>query len=139
MLDKRKVVPDGASAPLGAYSPGISIDIGTARLLFVSGQIPVDGDGQLYSDDVTEQTRFVFDRLADIAAAAGGGLGDVVKVQIFLTDLDDYPAVSKVRNEMLGDGAPASTLVEVSRLVVPGCRIEIDAIVAVPHPDSGTS
>ena len=57
---------------------------------------------------------------------------DVVKVTVFLTDIDDRPLVNPVRQEVFGDARPASTLVEVSALVIPGARIEVDAVALIP-------
>ena len=131
-MTRTSIVPAGASEPLGAYSLGLAVTVGEARLAFVSGQIPLDGDGRVIGDDIETQTRFVFDSLRAVLEAAGGGLEHIVKMQIYLTDISEYPAVSEIRNEYLAVSRPASTLVEVSALVKPGCRIEIDAIAAIP-------
>ena len=64
--------------------------------------------------------------------AAGCGFRDVVKVTIFLTDVDDRPLINPVRQEVFGEARPASTLVEVSGLVLPGARIEVEAVALVP-------
>ena len=99
------------------------------ELLFVSGCIAVEGDGQLVGgDDVVAQTRQVFANLTAVLAAAGAGLADVVKVTVFLTDVADREAVNTVRREAFGETRPASTLVEVSGLVIDGARVEIEAV-----------
>jgi 2-iminobutanoate/2-iminopropanoate deaminase len=67
-----------------------------------------------------------------ILTAAGCGFEDVVKVTVFLTDVDDRPLINPVRQEVFGRTRPASTLVEVSALVVPGAKIEIEAVAIVP-------
>jgi enamine deaminase RidA (YjgF/YER057c/UK114 family) len=64
--------------------------------------------------------------------AAGSGFEHVVKVTLFLTDIDDRPRINPVRQEVFGATRPASTLVEVSGLAVPGAKVEIDAVAAVP-------
>ena len=98
-------------------------------LVFVSGCIAVDGDGRLVGgDDVVAQTRQVFANVEAILAAAGASIRDVVKVTVFLTDVRDRAAVNTVREEIFGSTRPASTLVEVSRLVVDGARVEIEAV-----------
>lgn len=132
-MKRTTIVPAGISEPLGAYSPGLAVAVGEARLAFVSGQISIDSDGTVVGEDIETQTRFVFDGLRSVLEAAGGGLEHIVKIQIYLTDISDYPAVSAIRNEYLAISRPASTLVEVSALVLPGCRIEIDAIAAIPR------
>jgi enamine deaminase RidA (YjgF/YER057c/UK114 family) len=68
-----------------------------------------------------------------VLAAAGCGFEDVVKVTIFLTDVDDRPAINPVRQEVFGSTRPASTLVEVPRLAVPGAKVEIEAVALVPR------
>jgi 2-iminobutanoate/2-iminopropanoate deaminase len=101
-------------------------------LLFVSGFVPVDGDGKLVPGDVVAQTRQVFTNIGAVLEAAGAGFGDVVKVTVFLIDIDDRQAVNTVRREVFGSARPASTLVEVSRLVVPGALIEVEAVAVIP-------
>jgi enamine deaminase RidA (YjgF/YER057c/UK114 family) len=63
-----------------------------------------------------------------VLAAAGATPADVVKVTVYLLDIDDRPAINPVRQEFFGSARPASTLVEVSRLAVPGALLEIEAI-----------
>jgi enamine deaminase RidA (YjgF/YER057c/UK114 family) len=74
----------------------------------------------------------VFENMRAVLAAAGCGFEDVVKVTVFLTDIDDRPLINPVRQEVFGASRPASTLVEISRLVVEGARIEIEAVAVVP-------
>ena len=82
-------------------------------------------------DDVVAQARAVFANMGDVLAAAGCTFEDVVKVTVFLTDIDDRPLVNPVRQEVFGSSRPASTLVEVSALVIPGARIEVDAVALI--------
>ena len=101
-------------------------------LLFISGCVPVDSAGNLVPGDVVAQTRQVFATIAVVLAAAGGSFADVVKVTVFLVDIDDRRAVNVVREEGFGESRPASTLVEVSRLAIPGARIEVEAVALIP-------
>jgi 2-iminobutanoate/2-iminopropanoate deaminase len=102
-------------------------------LVFVSGIVSVDANGDLVGgDDVVAQARQVFESIEAILGAAGCSFEDVVKVTIFLTDVDDRPRINPVRQEVFGTTRPASTLVEVSRLAVPGARIEVEAIAVLP-------
>jgi enamine deaminase RidA (YjgF/YER057c/UK114 family) len=104
-----------------------------AGLVFVAGILPVDADGALVGgDDVVAQAEHVFGELGAILAAAGCTMADVAKVTVFLTDVTDRPLVNPVRQRVFGDTRPASTLVEVSGLAVPGARIEVDAIAVAP-------
>jgi reactive intermediate/imine deaminase len=117
-------VPELAE-PVSHYTDAVR----AGDLLFVSGCIAVDGDGRLVGGgDAAAQTRQVFANLEAILAAAGASIRDVVKVTVFLTDVRDRPAVNTVREEIFGSTRPASTLVEVSKLVVDGARVEIEAV-----------
>ena len=77
------------------------------------------------------QTRQVFANMHAVLAAAGCGFDDVVKVTVFLTDIDDRPLINPVRQEMFGATRPASTLVEVPRLAVDGAKVEIECVALV--------
>ena len=117
-------VPELAE-PVSHYTDAVR----AGELLFVSGCIAVDGEGRLVGgDDVTAQTRQVFANLEAILAAGGGSFADVVKVTVFLTDIGDRVAVNEVRRQVFGATRPASTLVEVSKLVLDGARVEIEAV-----------
>jgi enamine deaminase RidA (YjgF/YER057c/UK114 family) len=107
--------------------------VDTGRYVFVAGILPVNVAGELVGEDAIAQTRFVLGELGRILRAAGCGFEDVVKVTVFLTDVDDRPRINPLRQEAFGHSRPASTLVEVSSLAVPGARVEIDAIAAVPE------
>ncbi len=101
--------------------------------LHVSGIVAVDGEGRLVGgDDVVAQTRQVLDNMRAVLAAGGCRFEDVVKVTIYLTDIDDRPAINPLRQEAFGATRPASTLVEVSRLAVPGAKVEIECVALVP-------
>jgi reactive intermediate/imine deaminase len=105
----------------------------SGELLFVSGLVAVDARGALVGgDDVVAQTRQVFENMREVLSAAGCGFEDVVKVTIFLTDVDDRPLINPVRQEVFGATRPASTLVEVPRLAVEGAKVEIECVALVP-------
>jgi 2-iminobutanoate/2-iminopropanoate deaminase len=115
----------GLAEPISHYTDAVR----AGDLLFVSGFVPVDGDGQLVGgDDVVAQARQVFANLAAVLAAAGATFADVVKVTVYLTDIEDRARINPVRQEIFGDTRPASTLVEVSALSTPGAKVEIDAV-----------
>jgi reactive intermediate/imine deaminase len=101
--------------------------------LYVSGIVAVDSEGRLVGGaDVVEQTRQVLENMRAVLAAGGCGFGDVVKVTIYLTDIDDRPLINPLRQQVFGDSRPASTLVEVPRLAVDGARVEIECVAVVP-------
>lgn len=119
----------GLSEPISHYTDAVR----AGDLLFVSGIVAVDREGNLVGgEDVVAQARQVFENMRAVLDAAGCGFEDIVKVTIFLTDVNDRPKINPVRQEVFGSARPASTLVEVSRLAVPGARIEVEAVALVP-------
>ena len=113
--------------PIGAYSNGLSIPLGDKELIFLTGQQAIGTDGKaVYPDDPAKQTEFIFERIRSLLNEAGADLINAVKVVIYVTDMDDFAKISPVRNKYLGESRPVSTLVEVSRLTIPGCVVEID-------------
>ena len=129
-MKRDEIRVDSLVEPISHYTDAVR----AGDLLFVSGIVPVDGEGKLVGgDDVVAQARRVFEILGLVLAAAGCGFRDVVKVTIFLTDVDERPLINPVRQEMFGETRPSSTLVEVPRLALPGARIEVEAV-AVVHP-----
>jgi reactive intermediate/imine deaminase len=115
----------GQPEPISHYTDAVR----AGDLLFLSGIVPVDAEGRLVGgDDVVEQARQVFRNMGDVLVAAGASFADVVKVTVFLTDADDRPLINPVRQEVFGETRPASTLVEISRLAIPGARIEVEAV-----------
>jgi reactive intermediate/imine deaminase len=119
----------GMAEPISHYADAVR----AGELLFVSGVVPVDAEGALVgAGDVVAQARQVFVNLGAVLAAAGAGAADVVKVTVFLTDVDDRPLINPVRQEFFGETRPASTLVEISRLAIPGARLEVEAVAILP-------
>jgi reactive intermediate/imine deaminase len=115
--------------PISHYTDAVR----AGDLVFVSGVVPVDRDGNVVGgDDVGAQARKVFENMGAVLAAAGCGFPDVVKVTVFLTDVDDRAAINPARQEAFGSARPASTLVEISRLAIPGAKIEIEAVAVLP-------
>jgi reactive intermediate/imine deaminase len=100
-------------------------------LLFVSGVAPLDKELRLVSEDVVEQTRKVFLNMKEILDAAGATFADVLKVTVYLTDVRDRARINPVREEFFGAARPASTLIGIKELVVPGMKVEIEAVVGL--------
>ena len=129
MAKRREYRVAGQAEPISHFTDAVR----AGELLFVSGIVPVDAERQLVGGgDVVAQARAVFANMQDVLAAAGCTFADVVKVTVYLTDIDDRPLVNPVRQEVFGATRPASTLVEISALVIPGARIEVDAVALVP-------
>jgi reactive intermediate/imine deaminase len=100
--------------------------------LYAAGQIAADSRGGVPSgSDMQNQTRYVLNNLHSVLKAAGCDLKDVVKAQVFLTDLNDFPPFDEVWKEFFASPPPRTAL-QVSGLLVPGCRIEIDLTAVLP-------
>lgn len=128
-MTKKSLMPQGCAEIMGAYSHGIQIDIGNNKeMIFVTGQIAQDSNGDVVCEDVEGQTEYVFNCIEKILKEADSSLDDVVKTQIFLTDINDFSKVSPIRNKYFANSKPVSTLVEVNSLVKKGCKIEIEVI-----------
>ena len=124
-MTRREVTVEGLAAPISHYADAVV----AGDTLYISGIVPVDAAGAVVGgDDVVAQARQVFAIMQRVLAAAGARPADVVKVTVYLLDVDDRPLINPVRQEFFGSARPASTLVEVSRLAVPGARLEIEAI-----------
>jgi len=120
---------EGLSEPISHYSDAVR----AGDTVYVSGQASVDRHGKLVGPgDVVAQTRQVLDNIRRVLAAGGATLDDVVKVTVFLANVDDRPRVNEVRQAYFGANRPASTLVEVSRLALPGLLVEIEAVAVIP-------
>jgi 2-iminobutanoate/2-iminopropanoate deaminase len=119
----------GQPEPLSHYTDAVRAD---GPLLFVSGVVPVDEAGRLVGgDDIVAQARQVFANMGAVLAAGGATFADVVKVTVFLTDVDDRARINAVRQEVFGEARPASTLVQISALAIAGAKIEVEAIAVV--------
>ncbi|MGH7263554.1 MAG: RidA family protein [Candidatus Rokuibacteriota bacterium] len=101
-------------------------------LIFVSGCGPFDGDGTLVgAGDIAAQTRQVLENVGAILAAAGMSFANVIKETVYLTDIEDRYATRPIRDQFYGRTLPVSTLIEISRCVVPEMKIEIDVVAGV--------
>lgn len=129
MSRRRELRVAGQAEPISHFTDAVQ----AGELLFVSGIVPVNGRRELVGGgDVVAQARQVFANMRDVLAAAGCTFADVVKVTVFLTDVRDRAAINPVRQEVFGDARPASTLVEVSALVIPGAKIEVECVALIP-------
>jgi reactive intermediate/imine deaminase len=124
---RRFLSPDTLPAPFG-YSH--VVDASGSRIIYVSGQVPLDRGGELVgADDFDAQARQVFENLTAALEAAGVAWSDVVKLNYFVVDVGRIASVRAIRDEYVNtDQPPASTLVEVRRLFRDDMMIEIDAV-----------
>jgi reactive intermediate/imine deaminase len=126
--------PSSVSAPNG-YSHVVSIDLGNSKMLIISGQIALDSKGNLIGKgDMAKQAEQAFLNIKSIVEDAGGTMNDVVKLGNFLTDISQLQAVRGVRDKYINTkNPPASTTVQVSKLVRDDLMIEIEATAIIPN------
>ncbi len=115
------------SEPLSHYTDAVA----WGDILFVSGIAPLDANGKLVGDDVVAQTRQVFENMKLVLEAAHASFSDVLRVTVYLTDVSDRTHINPVRQAYFGSTRPASTLIGVSALAVPGMKVEIEAVVGL--------
>ena len=128
MAVREEIRVPGQAEPISHYTDAVR----AGDLLFVSGCVPVDSEGKLVGGgDVVAQTRQALENVGRVLEAAGLTFADVAKVTVYLTDVDDRPKINPVRREFFGKTRPASTLVEVSRLTIPGAKVEIEAVAVI--------
>jgi len=126
---KQQINPKDSAEIMGAYSHGLKVDVGNSEMIFVTGQIAMDKDGNAIApDDIEKQTEFVFESIQKILNESNSSLDDVVKAVIYVTRMSDFAKISPIRNKYFVISKPVSTLVEISKTVKEGCDIEIDVI-----------
>ncbi|MFZ5975254.1 MAG: RidA family protein [Bacillota bacterium] len=129
-MQNTAVSTDKAPQAVGPYSQGII----AGNLVFISGQIPMDPEtGSIKKGDITLQARQALKNLGAVLSAAGAAFSDVVKVTVFLTDMQDFPDVNNVYKTYFEEPYPARSCVEVSSLPK-DAMIEIEAIAVLPYP-----
>ena len=122
-MKKSIIRTDNAPAAIGTYSQAVSV----GNLVFLSGQIPlVPETMELISDDFREQAQQALQNLSAVAAAAGGSLTDLVTINIYLTDLDNFQFVNEVMEALFTEPFPARAAVGVAALPR-GAAIEVEA------------
>lgn len=128
---KRNIIScDKVAKPSGPYSCGTRVS--GADLIFVSGQVAEDANGNTVGEgDIVVQTEQVLTNLRNVLEAAGASLSDVIKVTVFLRNIEHRDTVAEVRRRFFLDNEPASSLVEVSKLANEDWLVEIEAVAAV--------
>ena len=127
MTDKIVISTSDAPQAIGTYSQAIK----TGNTVYLSGQIPLDPvTGRLISGDIDEQINRVFENLAAVAEAAGGSLQDIVKLNVYLTDLVNFQNVNEAMASLLKQPYPARAAIGVASLPK-GAEVEIDAVMVL--------
>ena len=126
-MNKTPIHTDSAPAAIGTYSQAIQ----SGSLVFLSGQIPLDPSTmEIVTGDFEARVRRVFENLSAVAEAAGATLGQIVKLTIYLTDLDNFATVNSVMAEFFDEPYPARATLGVASLPK-GADVEAEAILAL--------
>jgi reactive intermediate/imine deaminase len=124
---KKPISTNKAPAAIGPYSQAIQ----WGDVVFISGQVAfIPGSGELNNNTFEDEVNQVIDNLDAICKEAGGGLDNILKLSIFLTDLSNFDAVNSLMKERFSEPFPARSTIEVSRLPK-DVNIEVDAILSI--------
>ena len=126
-MTKEIIQTNKAPQAIGTYSQAVRVD----RTVYLSGQIPlVPETMMLIEGDIAAQITQVFDNLKAVAEAADGDLGDIVKLNVFLTDLSHFPIVNEIMGRYFQEPYPARAAIGVAALPK-GAGVEMDAIMSL--------
>ena len=131
-MARREIKSSSLPAPMrrGAYSSGVEAPAG--RTIYVSGQVSLDAEGNVVGEgDIGLQTETVLEHVKAVVEEAGGGMKDIVKVTVFITDMGLYDEIDEVRRRYFEEAYPACSMVEVSSLIDPRLLIEIEAVAVI--------
>ena len=109
---KRILISDKAAPPVGPYSQAVGI----GDMIYTSGQIPFDKEGNLVSENIEEQTEKVLENLKSILEDNGSSLDNAVKTMVFLNDMNNFAEMNEIYSKYFVNSPPARSTVEVSRL-----------------------
>lgn len=125
--------PSSVALPMSTYAHSVRVETEECVWIYVSGQIAQGASGNLVgAGDMRAQTEQVFTNLSRILESNGATFEHVVKIQTFLTSMDDLAGSREVRARFIPAEPPASTAVQVVALVVPEALIEVDLVAVVP-------
>ena len=129
-MEKRQINPWSWQDRFG-FSQAWRVD-GAQSIVFVSGQTALSGEGELVGEgDFEAQTRQVFENLRTVLGEAGASLEDVVKVNVYLTDMGNLRDFGRIKADYIPGPQPASTAIGVTALALPGLMLEVEAVAAV--------
>lgn len=127
MSNKQIIRTDGAPQAIGTYSQAVKVD----NTVYLSGQIGLDPQSMQLVEGIDAQIRRVFDNLQAVARAAGGDLGDVVKLNVYLIDLANFTLVNEIMAGYFAQPYPARAALGVAALPK-GALVEMDAVMVLP-------
>jgi enamine deaminase RidA (YjgF/YER057c/UK114 family) len=131
-MPKQQIRSDRLRQPSGVFSHATVIEA-QGRLVFISGMTARRADGSIAGiGDIEAQTRQVCENIKAAVEAAGGTMDDICRVDVYVRNMEHFDAIHQVRREYFKAPAPASTMVEVSKMTSPEYLIEINAIAVLP-------
>jgi 2-iminobutanoate/2-iminopropanoate deaminase len=133
-VDREEIEVKGLAPAVSHYTHAVRF----GDLLFVSGLVGLDENLKVVSSGVVEQTRKIFEDLRLIMNRVGADFSNVLKVTVYLTDVNDRTKINPVRQEYFGASRPASTLIGIGGLVLPELKVEIEAVVGIPGGANGS-
>lgn len=126
-MNREVIHSENAPQAIGTYSQAIKVD----KTVYLSGQIPLDPVSmELVEGEIGEQISRVFENIKAVAEAAGGSLSDIVKLNVFLTDLGHFPIVNEQMARYFSEPFPARAAIGVAALPK-GAQVEMDAIMVL--------
>ncbi len=126
-MSKQTIHTDKAPQAIGTYSQAVRHQ----DMVFLSGQIPLNPETmELVTDGIEAQIRRVFENLSAVCTAAGGSLADIVRLTVYLTNMDDFPHVNTIMGQYFSAPYPARAAIGVAALPK-GAEVEMDAILTL--------
>ena len=130
-MTKQQVSTDRIRQPSGHFSQAVTVTA-TGRFVFISGMTARKPDGTIAGvGDISEQTRQVCENVKAAVEAAGGAMDDICRVDVFVRNMEHFDAIHEVRRAYFKEPAPASTMVDVTKMTSPEYLIEINAIAVI--------
>nr|WP_197043887.1 RidA family protein [Aureispira sp. CCB-QB1] len=123
MMNKRQKIQSGTK---WEKTVGYSRAVRVGNIVEVAGTTAMDGDQLIGKDDAYAQTKFILEKIEQALGEAGASLKDVVRTRMYVTNIDEWEAIGRAHGAVFKDIQPAATMVEVSRLINPDLKIEIE-------------
>jgi 2-iminobutanoate/2-iminopropanoate deaminase len=125
MPQREELALPNAAAPISHYTDAVRF----GNLLFISGMVALDGENNVVAPgDVVGQAEYIFGSIGKLLEQAGGSFANVLRVTVYLLDVADRTRINPVRQKFFGATRPASTLIGVRGLALPGLLMEVEAI-----------
>ena len=126
-MHKKRLCPEFFTLKTGAYSHGLSVDVGNCEFIFLSALVAMDEWGiAVAPGKYGKQAEYIFMRISELLNEANASFEDVVRVVIYINNMNYYREVANVRNKYLSEVKPVTTVVEINKTHKEGCDIEIE-------------